>query len=79
MCIVDNRSYRDIRLPNSDDPRADDPNRMILGAPQLARLESELRESNQWRYVEVRGDFIPIGLEPMFPTHRILEFKVRRS
>ena len=76
MCIVDNRSYRDIRLPNSDDPRADDPNRMILGAPQLAWLESELA-GNQTSGVTWK--FVVISSPIQFPTHRILEFKVRRS
>lgn len=65
LIVVDDRSYRDIRLPNSDDPRADDPNRTMLGAPQLAWLEDELATAqNQgvtWKFVVVSSPIQHIG------------------
>jgi len=65
MIMVDDRSYRDIRLPNSDDPRADDPNRTMLGAPQLHWLEDELLaaqgEGVTWKFVVISSPIQHIG------------------
>jgi alkaline phosphatase D len=65
LIMVDDRSYRDIRLPNSDDPRADDPNRTILGAPQLAWLEDELQADQAagvtWKFVVISSPIQHIG------------------
>jgi phosphodiesterase/alkaline phosphatase D-like protein len=65
LIVVDDRSYRDIRLPNSDDPRADDPNRTMLGAPQLRWLEDELRmaqsEGVTWKFVVISSPIQHIG------------------
>src|SRR5229473_3199560 len=65
MIMVDDRSYRGIRLPNSDDPRADDPNRTMLGQPQLHWLEDELRaaqgEGVTWKFVVISSPIQHIG------------------
>jgi hypothetical protein len=65
LVVVDDRSYRDIRLPNSDDPRADDPNRTMLGTTQLRWLEDELlqaqRESVTWKFVVISSPIQQIG------------------
>ena len=65
LIMVDDRSYRDIRLPNSDDPRVDDPNRTILGAPQLAWLENELAGAQAdgvtWKFVVISSPIQHIG------------------
>src|SRR5262249_58897645 len=65
LLVVDDRSYRDARLPNSDDPRADDPARTMLGAPQLAWLENELSaahaEGVTWKFVVISSPIQHIG------------------
>jgi hypothetical protein len=65
LIVVDDRSYRDVRLPNSDDPRADDPNRTMLGAPQLAWLENELSQAQAagvtWKFVVISSPIQQIG------------------
>lgn len=63
--VVDDRSYRDIRLPNSDDPRTDDPNRTILGAQQFQWLENELLTAQgagvTWKFVVISSPIQHIG------------------
>jgi hypothetical protein len=65
MIMVDDRSYRDIRLPNSDDPRADDPNRTMLGVPQFQWLEKELQtaqnEGVTWKFVVISSPIQHVG------------------
>ena len=65
LFMVDDRSYRDVRLPNSDDPRADDASRTILGAPQLDWLEQELASAQAdgvtWKFVVISSPIQHIG------------------
>jgi alkaline phosphatase D len=65
LIVVDDRSYRDIRLPNSDDSRADDPDRTMLGAAQLGWLENELRAAQNdgvtWKFVVISSPIQHIG------------------
>jgi alkaline phosphatase D len=65
LIVTDDRSYRDRRLRNSEDPDADNPNRTILGAPQLAWLEDELLSAQQagviWKFVVVSSPIQRIG------------------
>jgi phosphodiesterase/alkaline phosphatase D-like protein len=65
LIVVDDRSYRDIRLPSSDDPRADDPSRTMLGAPQLSWLEDQLltaqSEGVTWKFVVISSPIQHIG------------------
>ncbi len=69
---VDDRSYRDIRLKLSDgstddtsSPRADNPNRTMLGATQLAWLEQTLLAAQQagtpWKFVNISSPMDQIG------------------
>ena len=65
LIVVDDRSYRDARLPNSDDPRADDPSRTMLGATQLQWLETELTsaqaDGTTWKFVVISSPIQHIG------------------
>ena len=65
LIVADDRSYRDVRLPSSDDPRADDPARTMLGAPQLAWLEQELSTAQTdgvtWKIVVISSPIQHIG------------------
>ena len=69
---TDSRSYRDIRLKtataNADDtiaPRADNPGRTYLGAPQLSWLEQTLLDAQEngttWKFVSVSDPVDQIG------------------
>ena len=73
---TDDRSYRDIRLskPTSpganttmDDlgPRADNPNRTMLGAPQLQWLEHTLSQAQSdgipWKFVVISSPIDQVG------------------
>jgi phosphodiesterase/alkaline phosphatase D-like protein len=67
---VDDRTYRDIRMKtaaNADDtgPRADNPNRTMLGATQLAWLEQTLLDANQagttWKFINISSPIDQIG------------------
>lgn len=65
VIMVDDRSYRDIRLPSSDDPRADDPQRTMLGSAQLRWLEDELQLAQArgvtWKFVVISSPIQHIG------------------
>jgi hypothetical protein len=65
LFVTDDRSYRDVRLANSDDPRADDPGRTMLGSAQLQWLESALLKSQNdgvtWKFVVVSSPIQHIG------------------
>lgn len=65
LIVADDRSYRDVRLPNSDDPRADDPARTMLGGPQLAWVEQELAaaqaEGVTWKLIVISSPIQHIG------------------
>jgi len=65
VMVVDDRSYRDVRLKTSDDPAADDPNRTMLGRPQLSWLENELLtaqgEAVTWKFVVISSPIQQIG------------------
>ena len=65
LIVADDRSYRDRRLRNSEDPEADNPGRTMLGAPQLAWLEDELLAAQQagviWKLVVVSSPIQRIG------------------
>jgi alkaline phosphatase D len=65
LFLVDDRSYRDIRLPSSEDPQADDPSRTILGAPQLDWLKAGLLASQAdgviWKFVVISSPIQHIG------------------
>jgi phosphodiesterase/alkaline phosphatase D-like protein len=67
---TDCRSYRDIRMKtaaNADDtgPRADNPNRTMLGATQLAWLEQTLLAADQagttWKFINISDPIDQIG------------------
>src|SRR5207302_8637677 len=67
---TDCRSYRDIRMTtaaNADDAgaRADNPNRTMLGATQLAWLEQTLLDAEQtgttWKFVNISDPIDQIG------------------
>lgn len=65
LIVVDDRSYRDVRLNNSDNPAADDPDRTILGKPQLSWLENELQTAQSggvtWKFVVISSPIQHIG------------------
>jgi hypothetical protein len=65
LIVADDRSYRDRRLRNSEDPEADSPTRTMLGGPQLAWLEDELASAQQagviWKFVVVSSPIQRIG------------------
>jgi alkaline phosphatase D len=67
LIVVDDRSYRDVRLQNSDDARADDPNRTMLGATQFQWLENELlsaqADGTTWKFLVVSSPIQHIGRE----------------
>ena len=67
---TDCRSYRDIRMKtaaNADDtgPRADNPNRTMLGATQLAWLEQTLLDAQHgpptWKFINISDPIDQIG------------------
>src|SRR5262249_53083094 len=67
---TDDRSYRDIRMKtaaNADDtgPRADNPNRTMLGATQLAWLKQTLLDAQNagvpWKFVTVSDPIDQLG------------------
>jgi acid phosphatase len=67
---TDDRTYRDIRMKtagNADDtgPRADNPNRVMLGKTQLAWLEQTLLAAEQagtpWKFVNISDPIDQIG------------------
>src|SRR5262245_1981491 len=67
---VDDRTYRDIRMKtaaNVDDtgPRADNPNRKMIGATQLASLEQTLLAADQagtiWKFINISDPIDQIG------------------
>ncbi len=67
---LDDRSYRDIRLrtaSGADDtgPRADNPNRTMLGAPQLAWFEQTLLTAQQngvtWKVIAISSPIDILG------------------
>ena len=67
---TDCRSYRDIRMKtaaNADDtgPRADNPNRTMLGATQLAWLEQTLLDAQHgpptWKFINISDPIDEIG------------------
>lgn len=65
MIVVDDRSYRDVRLISSDDPNAASCSRTMLGAPQLKWLEDELLAAKQrlvtWKVVVVSSPLQELG------------------
>jgi phosphodiesterase/alkaline phosphatase D-like protein len=65
LIVVDDRSYRDIRLRDSEAPEANDPGRTILGKPQLAWLEDQLtaaeRSGVTWKFVAISSPIQRIG------------------
>jgi len=67
---VDDRTYRDIRMKtaaNADEtgPRADNPDRTMLGATQLAWLEQTLLDADQagttWKFINISDPIDQIG------------------
>ena len=67
---VDDRTYRDIRMKtaaNADDtgPRADNPNRAMIGATQLPWLEQTLLAADQagvtWKFINISDPIDQIG------------------
>ena len=67
---VDDRTYRDIRMKtaaNADDtgPRADNPNRAMIGATQLAWLEQTLLAADEagiiWKFINISDPIDQIG------------------
>src|SRR5215831_1365043 len=67
---VDDRTYRDIRMKtaaNADDsgPRADNPNRAMIGATQLAWFEQTLLAADEsgiiWKFINISDPIDQIG------------------
>src|SRR5215468_11748644 len=67
---VDDRTYRDIRMKtaaNADDtgPRADNPNRAMIGPTQLAWLEQTLLAADEagtiWKFINISDPIDQIG------------------
>lgn len=65
LIIVDDRSYRDSRLANSDDPAVVSCSRTMLGAPQLKWLEDELLSTKQrhivWKVITISSPIQELG------------------
>jgi alkaline phosphatase D len=65
LIILDDRTYRDARLANSDDPVAWSCNRSMLGAPQLKWAEDELVSAQQrhivWKVVVISSPMQELG------------------
>lgn len=65
LIVTDDRSYRDVRLADSDAPEADSPNRTMLGQPQLRWLQDQLltaqRQGVTWKFVVVSSPIQQIG------------------
>ena len=63
--ILDDRSYRDSRLANSDDPKAASCDRTMLGSVQLKWLQDELLAAKQrkvvWKVVVVSSPMQELG------------------
>lgn len=67
LFVTDDRSYRDVRLRNSDQPEGDSPERTMLGRPQLAWLEESLSQAQAagvtLKFVVVSSPIQQIGRE----------------
>jgi phosphodiesterase/alkaline phosphatase D-like protein len=65
LVILDDRSYRDSRLINSDDPQAASCSRTMLGASQLKWFENELLSAKQrkvtWKVVAISSPIQVLG------------------
>jgi phosphodiesterase/alkaline phosphatase D-like protein len=65
LIVLDDRSYRDIRLASSDDPKATSCDRTMLGAPQSKWLQDELLSTKQrritWKVVVVSSPIQQLG------------------
>lgn len=65
LLILDDRSYRDSRLPSSDDAAATSCSRTMLGAPQLKWFEEQLLAAQQhqtvWKVVVVSSPIQELG------------------
>jgi len=65
LIILDDRSYRDIRLAKSDDPQALDCSRNMLGVPQTKWFQDELLSTKQrnitWKVVVVSSPMQVLG------------------
>src|SRR5262249_36379502 len=65
LVVVDDRSYRGVRLRTSDEPEADSPDRTMLGPAQLAWLQDTLLEAQRrgitWKFVVISSPIQEIG------------------
>jgi alkaline phosphatase D len=65
LFVLDDRSYRDAALPNATDPAAADCSRTMLGAPQLAWFEGELKAAQSrgvtWKVVVISSPIQELG------------------
>jgi alkaline phosphatase D len=65
LIVVDDRSYRDARIENTDDPQAASCSRTMLGLPQLAWLEQALaaaqRRGAVWKVVIISSPIQELG------------------
>ena len=65
MVILDDRSYRDVRLPNSDDPAASSCMRTMLGPVQWKWFEEALLSAQQrhvvWKVVVISSPIQELG------------------
>ena len=65
LFVVDDRSYRDNRLVNADDPAAASCDRTMLGAAQLKWLEDSLLQAQQaqttWKLVTISSPIQQLG------------------
>ena len=66
MIVLDDRSYRDVRLPSSDDPAATSCTRTMLGPVQLKWLEDALhaakRRNAVWKVVVISSPIQEFGV-----------------
>jgi phosphodiesterase/alkaline phosphatase D-like protein len=65
LIVLDDRSYRDVRLPNSDDPAASSCTRTMLGPVQWKWFEDALRAAQQrhvvWKVVVISSPIQELG------------------
>jgi len=65
MVLLDDRSYRDVRLPNSDDPAASSCMRTMLGPVQWKWFEEALLSAQQrhvvWKVVVISSPIQELG------------------
>lgn len=65
LTMLDLRSYRSQQVDFANGGEADDPDRTMAGAPQLAFLQESLRSSAQWKVIGTSVMFSPLLIPPV--------------